>query len=555
VKGKLILLVLLLVVLPTAILTLMAGLALRDWEAVVQQRLRDSAYSVLQGVASRLNSALDREAEEVAAAMADAVARGAAVAALDEVNGRVCEARPLVAQTYLFMNPWGFLYPPELAAARQDGDAALTADDALPVALRREIASGREGQSDYRFRAGEDRYCFRALPTGALYVGFRVRREEWQRRLWQAVRSASSGGLAVLAEGPGLAGVAEAGREAAGGVLLSDSFGVQEPRPAAEADGEVAGGQPLAETRLRPPCEETRLYALLRNPDEAWMAGARRGRLVGWGVALLAAGILAGAWLVLREATREIERVRARSDFVMGLSHDLRTPVSGMKVLAESLYLDTVTDPEKRKRFLGAIVRECERLNQMVERVLFFVRFGQGALAYGSQPLDAGALVAEAVQRFCALAADSGAAAVRLETEAGAPRVRGDESALAQVVFNLLDNAAKYGRPEKGDAPCETRVTVDTVTRRRRPWSRRRRWVRLGVHDRGPGLTAREARRIFSRFYRTPSARRRNVSGAGLGLALCRHVAAAHGGWIEVRSRPGMGSSFFVFLPAAEEAT
>jgi two-component system phosphate regulon sensor histidine kinase PhoR len=124
---------------------------------------------------------------------------------------------------------------------------------------------------------------------------------------------------------------------------------------------------------------------------------------------------------------------------------------------------------------------------------------------------------------------------------------------LTQVLLNLLDNAVKYGR--SADGAVDVRVWVDAVAVRRWRVLPRRRWVRIAVRDAGPGLSRRDLRRVFRRFYRGAGAQALNVSGTGLGLAVCRHVVRAHGGWIGASSAPGQGSTFSVYLPARDQRT
>jgi signal transduction histidine kinase len=557
-KARLLPTLLVLVVLPTAVLTLMAGRALHNWEAVLDRRLHDAALNTLHGISSRMNAGLDQDLGLVAEAVSECVARGASPALLEERSGRLRETHPLVAQIYLFMNPWGFLHPPAPASAAEEsgGSSASSEDEPLLLALRRAIATGAATEKGLRFTLNDVSYAFAELPASrGLYAGFRINADAWTDRLLQALRSLPRGGVVVVAEGAGLSRSYD-GRHDSGSVVLSDGFG----EPAIVDDWNAGNEETLSQVRLRAPFDHVRLAAVLRNREELHQAGAVQARLLGWGIALLAAGIVGGAWIVLLQAAREIERAKTRSEFIMGLSHDLRTPISAMKVMAESLYLNTVTDPGKQKQFLGALVKESDRLNQMVERVLFLVRFGQGALDYGPRPLDPAALVSSAVEGFRDLIPAQGAGAVRgplirFQAARDLPPIMGDESALAQVMFNLLDNAARYGRRiDREPATCgrpasEIDVEVDAVTRPRRAWDRRRRWVRIAVRDYGEGLSAKERRRVFNRFYRAPGAREKNVSGAGLGLALCRHVARSHGGWIEVSSPPAEGCTFAVFLP------
>ena len=278
--------------------------------------------------------------------------------------------------------------------------------------------------------------------------------------------------------------------------------------------------------------------------------------------------IIAGVWLLWRGAAAEIRRARARSDFVVGVSHDLRTPVASVRMLADSLYMGRVAEAEKQKQFLATIVRECQRLSQLIERVLFFVRFGQDALVYRPRETDVGALVTREVEAFrtsvSQVTAVSGASApgkgeaISLAVEPGLPRLMADDGALVQVVLNLLDNAWKYGRPPaSADGKGRERVEVMAVVvravvmaKKHRLWGRRRKWIRVSVSDHGEGICGRDLRRVFRPFYRAQGARDRNTSGVGLGLALCRHVAVAHGGWIEAESEMGKGASFMVYLPA-----
>jgi signal transduction histidine kinase len=211
------------------------------------------------------------------------------------------------------------------------------------------------------------------------------------------------------------------------------------------------------------------------------------------------------------------------------------------------------------------MVRECERLSQLVERVLFFVRFGQNALDYRPHVMDPVELAQAAVQAFRArFGGRSPEVPARVDSVGQGPRVQltadgplpavaVDRVAMMEVLLNLLDNAHKYSPGGKsasghpGGADIEVRVAK--ATRRRWFVGPKRDCVRFSVRDYGIGIPPRQRRKIFRRFYRAPGARRENVSGVGLGLALCRHVVQAHGGWIEVRSEVGQGSIFALYLP------
>ena len=203
-----------------------------------------------------------------------------------------------------------------------------------------------------------------------------------------------------------------------------------------------------------------------------------------------------------------------------------------MKMLAESLFLEHVPDQAKQKEFLGTIVRECERLRQLIERVLFLVRFGQDALVFRPQAVDPGELAASAVETFNARQTGQD---VVLEVANDLPRIKADRSAITQVILNLLDNAAKYGK--RGG---HVELTVE-----------KNQEIHIRVIDDGPGIAANHLPHLFTRFYRTEKGRSRSEGGTGLGLAIVKHIAQAHGGMVKVESRLRKGSTFLIRLPNA----
>jgi len=545
-RIRLVLRVLPLVVMPTAVLSLTAARVLKDWELVLERRLETNAAAAIRSVARRLDALLERTLRDVAAGMTRDTAAGGTPASLEAAAGGVRTSCGLAHRVFLFMNPWGFLYPPE-DNAEGGGEDPL---GGLKTALRGEMAGALGRRPEVRVAVDRAAYCFTALPgENDVYAGFEVDAGAFRTALADALRQFSKEGLTLAADGPGVAGEAGADGDARA-VVIESPLG----RPS-EVAGRVAGARLLAEGRLFAPYGFVRIRAFLANPREMRAAGSLQARLFGWGIVLLFTGIVAGAGVVLRQAAAEIARARSRSDFVMGLSHDLRTPVATLKMLAESLFLGTIPDPAKQKQFLGAMVRECERLNRLVDRVLFLVRFGQRALVYSLKDTDVEFLVSAAVDVFrsqiLGMADREHGFRFNVAVARDLPAVRGDGSALTQVMLNLLDNAVKYGR-QAGDGPAKA-DTIDVaacrVVRRRR-LGRRRGWVAISVRDHGNGIPRRELRRIFREFYRAPDAGERNVSGVGLGLALCRHVAAAHGGWIEAESKVGRGAVFTMYLPA-----
>lgn len=562
-KPRVILAVVLFLVIPTALLSILAARVLRNREFLLDLHTRAAARNAVHAVAQQVDAALAEDLEDLRLAVAEVLARGGDMAAVGRAVRHEARNRPIIRRPFVFMNPWGFVYPQAPDGA---GDAGVppTVDEALAPALRRHIAAARVPESSICPTAADKSYCFRRLSAGrALYVGYEINMPALLAVLRDALREASGGGLRLMAAGPGFGAEDGRGDE---GVVVQDTLS-RDDVPAGvsgEADGgpRTSGGSraPLARGRLQVPLDAIEVVAFPASGRAGAAQQRRMLQLTAWGVLLLVGAIIIGVWVVLGAAQREVRLARSRSDFVIGVSHDLRTPVASMKMLAESLAQGRVSGEAKEKQFLGLMVRECERLSQLVERVLFFVRFGQNALVFQPVPVDPGLLVRDAVRTFNArfqMAAPGGeppskgreAAALTGASDERLGMVRVDAGAMTQVLLNLLDNAWKYSRDGEGG-----RIEV-TVSREGppRPVLPGRGWIAIAVRDRGIGIPPRECKRIFDRFYRGPSTVDSNVSGVGLGLAFCRHVVNAHGGRMTVDSTPGEGSTFTVYLPVTDE--
>jgi two-component system sensor histidine kinase SenX3 len=245
----------------------------------------------------------------------------------------------------------------------------------------------------------------------------------------------------------------------------------------------------------------------------------------------------AGHVALLVEDVTEARRVEAvRRDFVANVSHELKTPVGAMGLLAEALE-GAAGDPVAVRRFAGRVQVESERLARLVQELIDLSRL-QGADPLPEQDLvHVDRVVAEAVDRSRTLAAAAGIALVR-----GGQRgvtVRGSESQLVTALGNLIQNAVNY-------SPSGTRVAVAV-----RPGEG---VVEVSVTDQGIGIAEKDLERVFERFYRADPARSRATGGTGLGLAIVKHVATNHGGEVTVWSVEGSGSTFTLRLPPAAAA-
>jgi two-component system sensor histidine kinase SenX3 len=242
--------------------------------------------------------------------------------------------------------------------------------------------------------------------------------------------------------------------------------------------------------------------------------------------------------LLLVEDHTEARRVDAvRRDFVANVSHELKTPVGAMALLAEAL-LASADDPEAVRRFARRMEHESSRLSRLVQDVIELSRL------QGHDPLTSPELVSvddvigEAVDRS-RLTAEARSVTLVSGGRQGL-KVMGDSRQLVTALGNLVDNAVRYG-------PEGTRVVVTGDLVGEGPGA----VAEISVTDQGPGIPEAERVRIFERFYRVDAARSRDTGGTGLGLSIVKHVAAGHGGEATVWSAEGTGSTFTLRLPAA----
>jgi two-component system sensor histidine kinase SenX3 len=224
-----------------------------------------------------------------------------------------------------------------------------------------------------------------------------------------------------------------------------------------------------------------------------------------------------------------------RRDFVANVSHELKTPVGALQLLAETVG-ECSDDPETVRRFAARMSTESQRLSQLVQELIDLSRL-QGAGPMSSLArVVLGGVVAEAVDRV-RLAADAKEINVSVT---GDPElsVRGDDRQLVMALTNLLDNAVAYSPPRTNVVVTVRAVPVPAGD-----------VVELQVRDEGIGIPKRHQERIFERFFRVDPARSRMTGGTGLGLAIVKHVATNHGGSISVWSAEGAGSTFTLSLP------
>ena len=261
------------------------------------------------------------------------------------------------------------------------------------------------------------------------------------------------------------------------------------------------------------------------------IGGAPGSQLPSLALMIVAAAVLAIVGLIHHARSRALARARTR--FVANVSHELRTPLAQISMFAETLYLGRERNEAERKQFAGIVFAEARRLTALVENVLRFSRGEHAAPALRPHPHSVAELIASALNAFAPIAsAEDVHVAVTVPDDVHA---HVDAAAFQQIMLNLLDNAVKHGGGRRVDvaAQCEgdeVRVTVD---------------------DAGPGVPVEWRTRVFEPFAQVGG---RNVTGAGIGLAIVRDLTLAHGGGVWIESSPLGGARVILTLPAAAAA-
>ncbi len=246
---------------------------------------------------------------------------------------------------------------------------------------------------------------------------------------------------------------------------------------------------------------------------------------------------IAGTAATLAVLSREAKVARLQTDFVNKVSHDLRTPLTSIRMFVETLQLGRLQDPAKQNEALEIISEETTRLSGLINRLLDWARMESGRRSYQLRREPVEGIVDAALDAFAPQRLDPRVKLVRTVAP-DLPPVLADRQALSDAVLDLLHNAYKYtGGEEKR---IEVRARRDGPT------------VLVEVADNGPGIPAREQKRIFEKFYRGTQPLLRTVEGTGLGLAMVKHIVAGHGGKVTVASELGKGATFTIALPALE---
>ena len=245
------------------------------------------------------------------------------------------------------------------------------------------------------------------------------------------------------------------------------------------------------------------------------------------------AGASQGVILVFHDVSRIKQLENTRRDFVANVSHELRTPLSLIKGFVETLLGGALQQPDQAARFLQTIDKHTDRLTFLIEDLLTISRLESGQVLMNLQPVQLHEVAARVCEDLLTRAREKNIALENRVPESLG--VQADADRLQQVLFNLVENAIKYGRAD-GHVSIGARPILDKK-------------IEVWVSDDGPGIPAESRDRVFERFYRVDRARSRETGGTGLGLSIVKHIVQAHGGEVWVNSELDKGTTFYFTLP------
>jgi signal transduction histidine kinase len=490
---------LLAILVAAAILAVLSYLSLRQWETSAALLFREQARDMASMAAEKVEMVLAHAEEEILARLR------AIVAAPDFTPAALARLRaevPLVQRLYLFDRTGRLLFP----AVREADDAGLF------EGLLGEISQGFWERGGRRHFVADDQVVLAAVvrtAAGAPVLAAVGRNLDVLRReILEPALGAQERSSAILA--------------------VLDHHGrpvySREPLGSANQVVVVSVGEVLPQWQV----------ALYQPPDLSPRAAVRRQITIFTGAfCLLLLVIVAGLVATYRLVRRETEMARLKADFVANVSHDLKTPLSLIRMFGETLEMGRLGDEAKRQEYYRVITREAERLSRLIDNVLDFSRIEGGRRRYDIAPTAVEPLVRETLEAFDYPLSRQGFT-IEVTVAPGLPEVPMDADAVGQALGNLVDNAIKYSGARKA-LRLDARLADGHLA--------------LSVADEGIGIPREEQARIFEKFYRAGRSETQGRRGSGVGLALVRHVAEAHGGRVTVDSRPGAGSRFTLWLP------
>src|SRR5665213_843034 len=294
--------------------------------------------------------------------------------------------------------------------------------------------------------------------------------------------------------------------------------------------------RPFVATEIGDALPHWEVAAYLVNPVQLTQAARTAELTLALLVAVLLLAIGVGSWLIVSSLNAELKLARQKTDFVSNVSHELKTPLTSIRMFSELLAEGRVADAAKQRSYLQIITAEAARLTRLINNVLDFSRMESGEKKYNFQPCDLTDIVQLSAETFRPHLEANGFA-FNCELPGAKIPVRGDADALSQIIVNLLSNAEKYSNGGK-------EITL-LLAQRQSPLPH----AEIKVLDRGSGVPRGSEEKVFEKFYRAHDSLGSGIQGSGLGLTIARQIARAHGGDVVYETRDGGGSCFVLRLP------
>ena len=372
----------------------------------------------------------------------------------------------------------------------------------------------------------------------------------------------------------GLRGLVSAGPEMHDEICLAVLDDNAKPVAFSQAGFSADWKRPFVATEIGDALPHWEVAAYLVNPAQLAQAANTAKLTLGLLIAVLVLAIGVGSWLIVRSLNSELKLARQKTDFVGNVSHELKTPLTSIRMFSELLAEGRVSDQAKQRSYLNIITAEAARLTRLINNVLDFSRMERGEKKYHFQPCDLVEVVRAAAQTFRPHLETNGFKFDCVLPDTAVP-VRGDADALSQIIVNLLSNAEKYSnglastpspRPsgeragargtenllspalssaDGGEGEGLQREITLELARRESPLPH----AEVKVLDRGSGVPRGSEEKVFEKFYRAHDSLSSGVQGSGLGLTIARQIARAHGGDVVYEPREGGGSCFILRLP------
>lgn len=315
--------------------------------------------------------------------------------------------------------------------------------------------------------------------------------------------------------------------------LLDDNA---KPKTISRAGFKAMWKRPFVATEIGESLPHWEVAAYVVNPERLTKSVCAANLTLGLLIATLVLAIGIGGWLIVTDLKRQLALARQKTDFVSNVSHELKTPLTSIRMFSELLADRRVTDPDKQRSYLHIITSEAARLTRLINNVLDFSRMERGEKKYNIHDADLAKIVRETTETYRPHLENSGFQLDCALPSAELP-VRADTDAIAQVIVNLLSNAEKYSDGQK-------KISIE-ASRREGPLP----CAEVRILDRGPGVPRGSEEKIFEKFYRAHDSLSSGIQGSGLGLTLARQIARAHGGDVTYEPREGGGSCFSLRLP------